>query len=110
MMRNLYFLALFVISQIGFAQEHNVYVENIIDAVNLDSLIVQMRNLSGEDPVVVNGEVTTIAHRVSNWGNNLAAQYIYETLDSYGLETEMDTYSLSGTNVIAKQTGTPLSR
>jgi hypothetical protein len=106
MMRNLYFLALFVISQIGFAQEHNVYVENIIDAVNLDSLIVQMRNLSGEDPVVVNGEVTTIAHRVSNWGNNLAAQYIYETLDSYGLETEMDTYSLSGTNVIAKQTGT----
>lgn len=105
-MKKIYsFLSLLLIAQIGFAQEHNMYVENIINAVNLDSLIVQMRNLSGEDPVIINGEEEIIDHRVSNWGNNLAAEYIFETLASYGLETEKDTYSMSGINVIAKQTG-----
>lgn len=106
-MKKIYsFIAFLFIIPMSFAQEHNMYIENIIDAVNLDSLTVQMRNLSGEDPVIVNGEEVTIEHRVSDWGNVLAANYIYETLESYGLETAYDNYSMSGINVIAKQTGT----
>lgn len=90
----------------SFAQTYNTQVENVINIVNLDSLIYQMRNLSGEDEVVINGENTTIEHRVSNWGNNLAAQYIFETLESIGLETTWDMYSMNGINVYAVQPGT----
>jgi len=97
---------IFFIGFSGFSQEFNQYVENIINAVNQDSLIQQLRNLSGEDPVIINGQEEVIEHRVSNWGNILPAQYIFETLESYGLETVIDSYSLSGANVVAKQTGT----
>ncbi|NPD44091.1 MULTISPECIES: M28 family peptidase [unclassified Lentimicrobium] len=90
----------------SFAQSHDSQIENVINTVNLDSLIYQMRNLSGEDEVIVNGETTTIEHRVSNWGNNLAAQYIFESLESLGLETTWDAYSLDGINVYAVQPGT----
>lgn len=102
------YLVLVVLSTalFGYSQEFNPYVENIISAVNQDSLIQQMRNLSGEDPVIINGESTYIEHRVSNWGNNLAALYINQTLESYGLDAEMRAYSMSGINVVATQTGT----
>lgn len=90
----------------SFAQTYDNQVENVINTVNLDSLIFQLRNLSGEDVVMISGETTTIEHRVSDWGNNLAAQYIYETLESIGLETTWDLYSMSGINVYAVQPGT----
>lgn len=90
----------------SFAQTYDTQVENVINTVNLDSLIYQMRNLSGEDEVIISGATTTIEHRVSNWGNNLAAQYIFETLESIGLETTWDMYSMNGVNVYAVQEGT----
>jgi hypothetical protein len=106
-MKKIYFLlVLAVATSFGFSQEFNPYVENIINAVNQDSLIQQMRNLSGEDAVVVNGEETFIEHRVSNWGNNLAADYIFEKLQTYNVEVEKQIYGMTGINVVAKQTGT----
>ena len=74
--------------------------------MNADSLIYYLRNLSGEDPVMVNGVDTVIEHRVSNWGNDLAADYLYETLQGFGLDTYLDEYSASGTNVYAILEGT----
>jgi hypothetical protein len=106
-MKKIYILlVLAVATSFGFSQEFNPYVENIINAVNQDSLIQQMRNLSGEDAVVVNGEETFIEHRVSNWGNNLAADYIFEKLQTYNVEVEKQIYGMTGINVVAKQTGT----
>jgi len=105
-MKPIYLLSIFLFSGLFLsAQSYDSHVENIISSVNLDSLIYQMRNLSGEDEVVVNDEATFIEHRVSNWGNNLAAQYIFETLENIGLETTMDTYSINGINVFAVQEG-----
>lgn len=97
--------SLFVSVVFSYGQVYNNYVENVINTINRDSLIQQMRNLSGEDPVTINGLETTITHRVSAWGNNLAAEYIYETLLSYGLSAEKQTYSMSGINVVGVQTG-----
>ncbi len=78
-MKKVYFLLVLAFNaSFSFSQEFNPYVENIINAVNQDSLIQQLRNLSGEDAVVINGEETFIEHRVSNWGNVLAADYIFE--------------------------------
>ena len=105
-MKRIYLLFIFFITGLfSFAQTYNAQVENVINTVNLDSLIYQMRNLSGEDEVVINGETTSIEHRVSNWGNNLAAQYIYETLENIGLEPTWDLYSMNGVNVYAVQEG-----
>ncbi len=106
-MKKLSFLLICLFSGLfSFAQTHDTQVENVINTVNLDSLIYQLRNLSGEDEVVISGETTTIEHRVSNWGNNLAAQYIMESLQAIGLETTLDTYTLDGQNVYAVQPGT----
>lgn len=88
-----------------YSQTHNQQVEDIINEVDLNSLIYYLRNLSGEDPVVVNGTSTTITHRVSNWGNDLAAAYLKESLEGYGLTTTEQTYSSGGKNIYAIQEG-----
>ncbi len=106
-MRNLYFTLLFLFTGLfAGGQEYNTLVQEIIDNVSQDSLIQQLRNISGEDPVMVGGELTTIEHRVSSWGNDLAAQYIFETLEGYGLEPFYQDYSSGGRNVLAVQVGT----
>ena len=106
-MRRLYIVVIFLFSGlITFSQTYNQEVENIINQVELDSLIHYLRNLSGEDSVVVNGEGTIIEHRVSNWGNDLAADYLKQTLEGFGLTTTMQEYSTSGKNIYAVQEGT----
>jgi len=106
-MRTFYFCIIFLLSSlISIPQEFNSDVEDIINDVELDSLIYYLRNLSGEDSVVINGENSRIEHRVSNWGNDLAADYIAQTLEGFGLTTYDESYSSSGRNIYAVQEGT----
>lgn len=106
-MRHLFILVISIFSGfIAFSQTYNQDVANIINQVDFNSLVFYMRNLSGEDPVVVNGATTTIEHRVSNWGNDLAADYIVETLEGFGLTPIIDEYNPPlGKNIIAVQPG-----
>lgn len=105
-MKHIYISIILLFSALlSFGQSYDAYVENIIDAVNLDSLVYQLRNLSGEDEVMINGEATFIEHRVAGWGNNLAAVYLSQEMEKLGLEANYHTYSLSGQNVIAIQEG-----
>ena len=105
-MKRLYIIVIFLFSGlITFSQTYNPSVENIINEVNLDSLIYYLRNLSGEDSVIVYGENTRIEHRVSNWGNNLAADYLTQTLEGFGLTTYIQEYSDNGKNIYAVQEG-----
>ncbi len=90
---------------ISFSQTYNPNVDSIINEVNQDSLIFFLRNLSGEDSVLVNGEQTIIEHRVSNWGNELAGAYLIETLEGFGLTTYVQDYSDDGKNIYAIQEG-----
>lgn len=106
-MRRLYITVVLLFSGLfTFSQTYNSNVEEIINEVDLDSLVYYMRNLSGEDPVIINGADTIIEHRVSNWGNNLAAEYIKETLEGFELTTTVQEYSAGGKNVYAVQPGT----
>lgn len=106
-MRHFYITIIFLFSALfTFSQSYNPAVESIIDDVNLDSLVFYLRNLSGEDSVIVSGENTIIEHRVSNWGNNLAAAYLKQTLEGYGLEVFEQDYSENGRNIYAVQEGT----
>ncbi len=76
-----------------------------IALVNIDSLVKTVRELSGEDSTYISGIKTIVGHRVSNTGNDLAADYISEKLNQYGLNVTNQVYSAEGRNVIASQTG-----
>lgn len=91
------------VSFLAKAQE----VSDFIAATNLDSLEKIVREFSGEESCRVNGVGVTLLNRVSNSpaGNNLAADYILQRLNSYGLVTEVDNYSANGRNIYAQKMG-----
>jgi hypothetical protein len=66
-----------------------------------------VKELSGAVPTVINGTSQTILSRNKNQpGNALAETYIKQKLQSYGLNTTIQSFSTTGKNVIATQTGT----
>lgn len=81
-------------------------VQQIIDSVNIDSLIYFVRELSGDVPTMINGTPQTILSRHSYQpGNALAEVYIKQKLESFGLQTTIQSFSTIGNNVIAAQIG-----
>lgn len=81
-------------------------VQAMLNDVSIDSMIYHCSAISGEFPVVVGDTTVTISSRnKNNPGNALAAQYIKERLEQYGLSTTIDQFSASGENVIAVQQG-----
>jgi len=104
------FLQLFVISLFIFQSSllsQSPVVQQIINSVKQDSLIYFVKELSGAVPTVINGTSQTILSRNKNQpGNALAETYIKQKLQSYGLTTTIQSFSTTGKNVIATQTGT----
>ncbi len=89
----------------GFAQT-NPLVQDIINKVNIDSLTQNVNELSGEVPVIINGQTITITTRYySSSTNDKAADYVKQKFESYGLQAYNQTFSW-GRNVYAVQTGT----
>jgi len=82
-------------------------IQNILDSVNGDSLVYFAKELSGDVPTVIGGTPYTIISRHKNQpGNDKASQYIFEKLSSYGLTSYYQSFSATGKNVYAVQTGT----
>lgn len=77
----------------------------LIDQVNPENLNLTLREFSGEDSTTVDGQRVLIRNRVSNSGNDLAADYIAERLEAMGLTAINQVYSEKGRNVYAVQTG-----
>ncbi len=78
----------------------------VVNEVNLDSLGTYVRVLSGEIPVVINGDTVIITSRHSDDPHNdLAADYIKKQLESFGLLVFDENYSPNGRNIVAVQTG-----
>jgi len=106
-MKKAYFLFLaFLISVSTFAQSYDSAINDIINEVNLDSLVFNVRVLSGEDSTYVDGEKVLIRTRSAQSGNELAADYITERLENYGLSVTQQNFGSEGENIIATQTGT----
>lgn len=89
-----------------FGQSYDPFIEEIMNQTNLDSLVSYVRILSGEDSVTICDSTILITHRVSSQGNDLAAEYIKEKLEDYGLEIYDQQYSSQGRNIYAIQRGT----
>lgn len=84
----------------------NSTVQSLINQVNIDSMLIWCADISGENPVTVNGTEVTIASRHSNQpGNEQAFQYLKNKLLSYGLEVDSQLFSGNGKNLIARQPG-----
>lgn len=98
-------LVLLGFGAVGFAQTHPL-IDSIIKEVDLDSLVQQIRNFTGEDECMVNGQKKRIINRQSSKGNDLAAAYFKEQLEKLGLKPQYQDYSAQGKNIYAEQTGT----
>ena len=96
-------LSVFFLHQ-GLAQT-NPTIQEIIYKVNIDSLTKFINELSGEVPVIINGQPVTITSRYYNTStNDKAADYVKQKFEGYGLQTSDQTFGL-GRNVYAVQPG-----
>jgi hypothetical protein len=81
-------------------------IQTIINQTNLDSLVYFVEELSGEVQTIIGGSPYTIVSRHKNQpSNNMAANYIKQKLDSYGLVTYDQWWSGTGRNVYGVQLG-----
>ena len=85
-------------------------IQEILNAVNLDSLRLTVQVLSGEIGSKNGGTSDTIRSRLyTESGNRLAAEYLRVKLESFSLTTEEQSFAglfaVQGTNVLAQQVG-----
>jgi len=82
-------------------------VQSIIDRTNIDSLMQFVKELSGEVQTIIGGSPYTILSRNKNQpGNDKAADYIKQKLQSYGLTAYDQWWTGTERNVYAVQPGT----
>jgi hypothetical protein len=79
--------------------------QDIVNRVSLDTLVKNVRELSGEDSTVIGGQKVRIVHRVSKRNNDLAAAYITEKFKSYGINTFEHNYRPGGKNILGEIKG-----
>ena len=86
---------------------YSPYIDSVKELCTSQSLSLVVRQLSGDTSCIVGGNPYTILSRhYNNAGNNMAAQFIYERFQSYGLNTFYMNFSATGRNVYAIKTGT----
>ncbi len=88
-------------------QPQSPVIQEVINKTNLDSIIYFVKELSGEVQTIIGGSPYTILSRHKlQPGNNKAADYIKQKLQSYGLPAYDQVFSSTGRNVYAVQLGT----
>lgn len=86
---------------------YNSKVDSVQNLVSSASISNFNKELSGEVPVTVGGNTYRIYSRKYNSPmNQIAAQYIFEKLQGFGLNTRYQYNSGTSVNVIGKKTGT----
>lgn len=70
-----------------------------------DSVLNYLKEFSGEKTCLVKGKSTTIKNRVSKTGNDVAADYLKEHMESLGFTVNDQKYSTGGRNILAEQKG-----
>jgi len=68
-------------------------IQAIVEAVSPDTIRTCISRLSGNEPVLIGGELDTLLSRYSfNSHFDRAAEYIYERFEDYGMAVEYQTY------------------
>ncbi|HSH65474.1 MAG TPA: M28 family peptidase [Bacteroidia bacterium] len=87
------------------AQLPHPIISQLLQDMQDDSLLIHVNELTGEKSCIVKGKVTTIKNRVSKTGNDRAADYLKDRMESYGFTVNDQVYSSGGRNIIAEQKG-----
>lgn len=107
MHRRIALVILLLYTTCAVAQERDARIESIIRQTNPDTLAYFINVLSGNRPVMLDGSTYTIASRqVGQPGNDLAADFIEQTLQRFGLAVVDDHFSATGRNLLGVQRGT----
>lgn len=86
---------------------HSPVIDSLVHQITDSTLSLLDRQLSGDTSVLINGITDTIQSRsYTEPGNDLAAQFILEKFQSFGLPAYLQNYSTNGKNVVAIKTGT----
>jgi hypothetical protein len=97
-------VSLFIFSESTYSQPT---IQSIINQVKIDSLMKYVKQLSGVEPAILNGQPYTILSRHKNHADNdKSAEFIKWKFESYGLQTSLQSFSTTGKNVIGIKTGT----
>jgi hypothetical protein len=78
---------------------------SFISQFSSDSLVKTVRELSGEDSVIINGTKTIIKNRAAYLGSNLTEDYLKARLAGYKLTVQTQKYSINGLNIFGIQKG-----
>ena len=105
-MKKMVLVLLFLSGAQSFLHAQSPTIQSIIDQTNLDSLIYFVEELSGEVSTIIGGSPYTVVSRHwNNPSNDMAANYIKQKLNSYGLVTYNQWFSGTGRNVYGVQLG-----
>ncbi len=99
-------ILLFAFQSVFFLNAFCQDIQTLINRFNQDSLLKTVRELSGEDSVIINGTNTIITYRAAYIGSNLTEDYLKARLSGYGLNVQTQKYSINGLNVFGIQEGT----
>lgn len=105
---SLLFIVIFILStslnaQIGYSPK----IDSLINLITNQSVSLLDRQLSGDTTCIIGGSPYTIASRHYNSVHNpKAAQFIFETLQSFGYATRYQNNNSTCINVLAVKTGT----
>ncbi|MFH0736661.1 MAG: M28 family peptidase [bacterium] len=104
-LRNILIL-LFVLNGFLPAQTETNIINEVVQSVNIDSLLFYVKELTGEVDVMINNQPVRILSRHKNNPDNAkAADYLYQKLTAYNLPVYKQDFSSTGRNIFAVQQG-----
>lgn len=100
-------ITLSILGYLSQARSQNPTVQNILNDVEIDSLTFFVKQLTGEEQVIIGGVPDTIFSRHKDQpGNEKAFQFVREKFIGYDLEVNSLQFSSSGKNLLGQKTGT----
>ncbi len=98
------FIAQLIITGVSFAQD--IRVQSHLSDFSFDSVLINVKQLSGELPVSLNGNSIYISSRLYNdIGNEQTFQWVKEKFSQYGLEIDSMAFSTNGKNLFGIKYG-----
>lgn len=81
-------------------------VQQVLDAMNVDSMMSRVEQLSGEVPVTIDGVGHTLLSRhKNNAGNDLAQAWLMERFTALGYTPVVQSFSTTGKNILVTKPG-----
>lgn len=99
-------LLAFLFTQDFWSQTLDPKISDVINSVSIDSLIENIKYLTGEKAVLISGDSQYITSRAyQSIGNFYSEEYLQQRFKQYKLNTSLQTFSGGGGNVIGIQLG-----